>query len=246
MKTQRAHTILAILAIYLIGSTAFAQNQPDTLPLLKNEIGVNVIPYAFLMANSGNSDQAILAHVFYKRRLKENLYGRLSLVLNNGAFTHDYNLYSNIRIQNQSAYLESTSYTGSNYLQYMAGIEHRWGRKNVQQFAGLDLGYAHFKSETETDSHTLVSPSGMVTDSTVAHYRHTNNTLGINPFYGLVLGFSRHFFMTAQVGINLQFTSRSSEKIIDHRNPLYTNDNITNFDLNFGVVSNHISVCYRF
>lgn len=247
MKTQKAYTILAMLAVHLIGNRTFAQNKPDSVPLLKNEIGVNVIPYAFLMANSGNSDQALLAHVFYKRRLKEHLYGRVSLALNNGSVNDNFNTLSSIKTQsNTNAYLESSSYDGSNYLQYMVGLEGRWGRKNIKQFAGMDLSYANYKSETEATSRTIVSASGIVSDSTIAHYKHTTNTIGAHPFYGLVLGFSKHFFITAQVGLNLQFTSRSSEKIVDNRNLPYANGNITNFDLNMAGVSNHISVCYRF
>ncbi len=247
MKTQKAYTILAMLAINLTGNQAFAQEKPDSVPLLKNEIGVNVIPYAFLMANSGNSDQALLAHVFYKRRLKEHLYGRVSLALNNGSVTDNFNRISTINIQsNTNAYIEYNSYEGSDYLQYMVGMEGRWGRKNIRQFAGMDLSYAHYKSETQSDYRTLVSASGIVTDSTISHYRHTINTIGAHPFYGLVLGFSKHFFITAQVGLNLQFTSRNSEKIFDNRKQPYASGNITNFDLNMAGVSNHISVCYRF
>jgi hypothetical protein len=247
MKTQKAYAVLAILALHLTGNKAFAQNKPDSIPVLKNEIGVNVIPYAFLMANSGNSDQALFAHVFYKRRLKEHLYGRLSLALNNGSVTDNFNTRSTTNIQsNTNVYLESNSYQGSNYLQYMAGMEGRWGRKNIQQFAGMDLSYAHYKSETQSDYRTIVSPSGIAIDSTISHYRHTTNTIGAHPFYGLVLGFSRHFFITAQVGLNLQFTSRSSEKIVDNRKQPYASGNITNFDFNMAGVSNHISVCYRF
>ncbi len=246
MKTQRTCTLLALLATSLISNKASAQTKPDTLPAMKNEIGVSVVPY-ILLANTGSDRQTPMAHVFYKRRLKEHVYGRLSLVLNNGSVTDEFNTYSSIRVQsNTNAYLESGYYDGRNYLQYMAGMEGRWGRKNIQQFAGMDLGYAYYKSETQTRTHTLVSPSGIVSDSTVAHYKHTTHALGVNPFYGLILGFSKHFFMTAQVGLNLQFTSRSSEKIVDTRNLSYAIGNITNFDLRLGGVANHISVCYRF
>jgi len=246
MKTQRTCTLLALVATSLISNKAFAQDKPDTIPALKNEIGVSVIPY-ILLTNSNSDKQTPMAHVFYKRRLKENLYGRLSLVLNNGSVTDEFNTYSSIRVQsNTNAYLESGYYEGRNYLQYMAGMEGRWGRKNIQQFAGMDLGYAYYKSETKTETHTLVSPSGVVNDSTVAYYKHTTNAVALNPFYGLILGFSKHFFMTAQVGLNLQFISRSSEKIVDTRNLPYATGNIANFDLRLGGVANHISVCYRF
>lgn len=246
MKTQKSCTILALLALSLIGNKAFAQQKPDTIPVLKNEIGVSVIPY-ILLVNSGSDKQSPMTHVFYKRRLKEHLYGRLGLVLNNGSVTDEFNTYSSVRVQsNTNAYVESNSYDGSNYLQYLAGMEGRWGRKNIQQFAGMDLGYAYYKSETQTRTHTLVSPSGIVSDSTIMHYKHTTNAIGVNPFYGLILGFSKHFFMTAQVGLNLQFISRSSEKIINTRNLPYASGNIANFDLRLGGVANHISVCYRF
>lgn len=246
MKTQHTCTLLALLAVQLSSTKAIAQQKTDTLPRLKNEIGVSVIPY-ILLVNTGSDKQSPIAHVFYKRRLKEHLYGRLSLVLNNGSATEDFRTYSSIRVlSNTNAYLESGSYEGRNYLQYMAGMEGRWGRKNIQQFAGMDLGYAYYKSETQTRTHTLVSPSGIVTDSTVAHYKHTNNAIALNPFYGLILGLSKHFFITAQVGLNLQFTSRNSKKIIDTRNQPYASGTITNFDLRIGGVANHISVCYRF
>lgn len=246
MKTQRTCALLALLAVQLSASKAIAQQKTDTLPVLKNEIGISVVPF-ILLTNTGGDKQSPMAHVFYKRRLKEHLYGRLALVLNNGSVNDEFNTYSSIRVQsNTNAYLESGYYDGRNYLQYMAGLEGRWGRKNIQQFAGMDLGYAYYKSETQTRTHTLVSPSGIVTDSTVAYYKHTNNAIALNPFYGVILGFSKHFFMTAQVGLNLQFTSRSSEKVIDTRNQLYATGNITNFDLRVGGVANHISVCYRF
>lgn len=246
MKTQRTCTLLALLAVHLSGSKIIAQQKPDTVPVLKNEIGVSVVPFV-LLTNTGSDKQTPIAHVFYKRRLKEHLYGRLSLVLNNGSVTDGANNYSKIITQsNTNVYLESNDYEGPNYLQYMAGLEGRWGRKNIQQFAGMDLGYAYYKSETRTRTHTLASPSGIVSDSTVAHYKYTSNTVALNPFYGLTLGFSKHFFITAQVGLNLQFTSRSSEKIADTRNQPYATGNIMNFDLKPGSVANHISVCYRF
>ncbi len=246
MKIQRTCTLLALLATTLLSNKALAQEKPDSIPLMKNEIGVSVIPY-ILLTNSSSDRQTPMAHVFYKRRLKEHVYGRLALVLNNGSITDEFQTYSSIRVlSNNYAYVESGYYNGKNYLQYLAGLEGRWGRKNIQQFAGMDLGYAHYKSETRTEVHTLVSPSGIVTDSTVAHYKNTNNTIALNPFYGLVLGFSKHFFITAQVGLNLQLKSRNSEKIIDTRNQPYTNGTITSFDFRVGGVANHISVCYRF
>lgn len=246
MKTQRTCTLLALLAFQLNGSRALAQQKQDTLPVLKNEIGISVVPF-ILLSNTGSDKQSPMAHVFYKRRLKEHIYGRLSLVLNNGSVNDGFNTYSGIRtLSNTNAYLETNDYEGSNYLQYMAGLEGRWGRKNVRQFAGADLSYAYYTSENQTRTHTIVSPSGIVSDSTVAYYKHTSNAFGVNPFYGLILDVSRHFFITAQVGLNLQFTSRSSEKIIDIRNQPYAQGNVMNFDLKLGGVANHISVCYRF
>lgn len=246
MKTQHTCTLLALMALQLNGSKAIAQQNPDTIPVMKNEIGVSVVPY-ILLANSGSDQQSPTAHVFYKRRLKEHVYGRLALVLNNGSITDEFQTYSSTRVlSNNYAYVESAYYNGKNYLQYIAGMEGRWGRKNIQQFAGMDLGYAHYKSETRTEVHTLVSPSGILTDSTVAHYKNTNNAIALNPFYGLVLGFSKHFFITAQVGLNLQLKSRNSEKIIETRNQPYANGTITSFDFRVGGVANHISVCYRF
>jgi hypothetical protein len=245
MKTQRTCTLLALLATTLISNNGFAQEKQDTIALLKNEIGVSVVPY-ILLTNNGSDQHTPMAHVFYKHRLKEHLYSRLSLVLNNGSVTDDLNIHSNIRVQNTSTYFESNTYAGTNYLQYMAGLEGRWGRKNIQQFAGMDLSYAYYRAETQTRIHTLTSPSGIVGDSTVMHYKHTYHAIGISPFYGLIMGFSKHFFMTAQVGLNLQVTSRRSEKIVDTRNLPYAFGNVMNFDFRLGNVANHISVCYRF
>lgn len=246
MKTSRSYSLLALVAIQFSTHGTFAQQHPDSIAVPKNEIGISIVPY-ILLTNSDIDGENPLAHVFYKRQLSNHLYGRLALVLNNGASNGKFQNYASIKTQsNTNAYLESRYYTGSNYLQYMAGFEGRWGRKNVMQFTGVDLGYAYYKSEAETRTHTIVSPSGIVADSTVAQYRYTNQSVAVNPFYGLTLGISKHFFITAQVGLNLQLNVGDAKKVIDTRATSYEGGKSFNFDLHFGGVANHIAVCYRF
>lgn len=246
MNTTTAFTVLALTAFQLMSQQTQAQQNPDSIPEQKNEIGVSLVPY-ILLASTGSDQQSTMAHVFYKRRLNEHLYGRLSLAVNNGSVNDQLPRYASIRTASGTdVYLESRDYSGRNYLQYMAGIENRWGRQQVQQFAGVDLGYAHFKSETRTYTHTLASTTGIVSDSAVSHYRYTNNALSVSPFYGLIFNCSRHFFLTAQVGLNLQFTARNEEKVFDTRNAISTSGRVAYFDLKLGSVANHVSVCYRF
>ena len=175
-----------------------SQVKKDSVPVMKNEIGINLIPIVVILNSSNGSRNIPLAHVFYKRRLKQNLYGRLSLSLNDGLNNQYYSeTASLIKVSSPtSTSIERTRYSASNYLQYFAGLEARWGRKQIRQFAGLDLSYANYKAESRLIS-TPITGNYSPADSTISHYKHINNAVGINPFYGVNLAFSRHFFISA-------------------------------------------------
>ncbi len=225
----------------------FAQSKSDSLKVMKNEIGINLIP--LINNGSQNNNNKATANVFFKRQLKNNWYGRASVIL----FSNSTNNYDNPldihALPNSKLSIEYVQNNSWPFLQYNLGVEKRFGKGKIKQFAGCDLGYAHYKSEKKLlygirDSIENKFPYSLInkTDSVVSHIRKTSNAIILTPFYGLQFDISKHFFFSAQAGVALSIVNENSKSLINNANSI----RITNFDLNISGVSSNFSMCYRF
>ncbi len=250
--------IILLLAVTLCNNDMLAQEIKDSTKTKKNEIGINVIPF-FLMLNNSESDNIPLFHVFYKRQLKGNWYGRLSISIMTDRNPSGKNEQPMITaLPGTKMAIEYTKVEKNNYLQYFAGIEKRWGKGKVRQFAGLDIGYSNYKTSSKrfygirnfisnADANSYFPDNRSGSDSVIFNYRYTYNAIALNPFYGLQFNFSKRFFLSAQVGYNLQLITQKTKKIVENRNfSDYINRNITTMDISTSGIVNNISICYRF
>ena len=242
--------IIVIIAT-IINMGLFAQNKGDSLRVMKNELGVNLIPFVNY-GNQNNNNKAI-ANVFFKRQLKNNWYGRASMIL----FINSTNNYDNPldihALPNSKLSIEYAQNNSLPFLQYNLGVEKRFGRGKIKQFAGCDLGYANYKSEKKLlygirDSIENNFPYSLInrTDSVIYHVKKTSNAIIFTPFYGLQFDINKHFLFSTQAGIALSFVNENSKTIVDNQiNKNYVGTSFYS-DLNISGVSCNFSVCYRF
>jgi hypothetical protein len=246
MKNQ----IKIIIIATIINSCLFAQQKGDSIKVMKNEFGINVVP--IVNYNNTESTRKPIADVFFKRQLKNNWYGRTSLILFN-KYSNNYNSDNAIFIEgiaNSQFSIEYNQNFSRPFLQYNLGIEKRFGSNRFRQFTGCDIGYARNKSDNKSfygvrDSLHHNYPYnylGSQNDSLISHVQKTNNTFILTPFYGMQINISKHFFFSAQVGVALSLINVKQKTINAVENPT----NINQFDVNFNSVSSNFSICYRF
>ncbi len=248
--------IIIVLITTIINNSLFAQNKNDSLRKFKNEIGINLLP--FINMTSESQYNKAIANVFYKHQLKQNWFGRASLILFSNNRDQYFNSTSIHGLPNSKLSIEYDENKFRPYLQYNLGIERRFGKGKVKQFTGLDLGFAHYKTEQTTmygirDSIDNNSPytftqNGLINykDSIIFRQQKTANSIILTPFYGLQFNISKHFLFSTQAGVALSFTNSNNKALIDNRKtkmPIYS---YSNFDLDLTGVSCNFSLCYRF
>lgn len=242
---------LILLIAIIINMSLFAQNKNDSVRTFKNEIGINLLPFVN-KCNLRNSDRAII-NIFYKRQLNKNWFGRVSFVVfNNNNNNLNNNLVEIKGLPNSKLSFQYTQNEPKQYLQYNLGIERRFGKGLVKQFAGLDLGFAHYQTKhTEMygirDSINNNQTSLIFQkDSTIFREQTTANSIIFTPFYGLQFNINKHFLFSTQAGVALSFTQVNNKTLIDNRIIKTQSNSISNFDLNITNVSCNFSLCYRF
>jgi hypothetical protein len=242
--------IIIVLIATIINMGVFAQNKGDSLRVMKNEIGINLIPLINYGSQSYNNKA--VANVFYKRQLKNNWHGRASVILFSNS-TNNYDSPLDIHaLPNSKLRIEYTQNNSRPFFQYNFGIEKRFGKGKIKQFTGCDVGYAQYKTENKLlygvrdslgNNYPYSQPSFQnQTDSVVSHIRKTSNAVILTPFYGMQFNISKHFFFSAQAGLALSIVNENSKSLINNANSI----RITNFDLNISGVSSNFSICYRF
>lgn len=236
----------------------FAQTKVDSLNVMKNEIGINLIPIVN-MGNQSYNDKAI-ANIFYKRQLKNSWFGRASLILFSDNNSPNNNLTVINALPNSKLSIRYTQSNPKKYLQYNIGIEKRFGKSKIIQFTGCDLGYAHYKRENkkmfgirdsiENNSPYNYNQNGFLNqfrnDSVILHQIKVGNALVFTPFYGLQFNISKHFFFSAQAGIALSVIKENNKSIIDNQKNKNYVGTTTNFNLDVTGVTCNFSICYRF
>lgn len=245
--------ILIVLIATIINMGMFAQSKSDSLKVMKNEIGVNLIP--LFTINNQSNEYTPTFNVFYKRALKNNWHGRVSLIYF-GNYSDGQIYIEKIKgLPNSKLSIDYTQNFSYDYFQYNLGIEKRFGKRKVKMFTGLDVGYANQKAEdfkmysirdSITNNSVGYDPksSGFQnqTDSVVSHFKKTSNAIILTPFYGMMFNISKHFFFSAQAGLALSIVNENRKSLINNTTPI----RITNFDFNLNSVSSNFSICYRF
>lgn len=243
--------IIIVLIATIINMGLFAQSKSDSLKVMKNEIGVNLIPLINYGSQSYNNKA--VANVFYKRQLKNNWHGRASVILFSNS-TNNYDSPLDIHaLPNSKLSIEYAQNNSWPFLQYNLGVEKRFGRGKIKQFAGCDLGYAHYKSENKLlygirDSIENNFPYSLInrTDSVIYNVKKTSNAIILTPFYGLQFDINKHFLFSTQAGIALSFVNENCKTIVDNQiNKNYVGTSFYS-DLNISGVSCNFSICYRF
>lgn len=241
---------LALLLMLSTGGSILGQTQKDSARVFKNELGINLIPFA-------NSSYASL-NLFYKRQVKGNWFGRLAVIVLN--VDTDNGIKKIVPVSQSTIGIEFKNGNPKQYLQYNLGIEKRYGRGKIKQFFGFDAGYASYNYETtllygERDGISSSSPYANTgveqayqrsTDVIIAKYKTTSNSMVFNPFYGLQFNISRRLFFTSQLGCSFTYSRENYKYSVDNRLIKYRNDNHTTLNLNFSSVSSNFALCYRF
>ena len=248
--------IIIVLIATIINISLFAQTKKDSVRSYKNEFGVNLLPFVN-MASESHNNRAI-ANIFYKRQLKQNWYGRASLIAFSNNRDQSANSTSIHGLPNSKLSIQYSENKFSPYLQYNLGIERRFGKGRVKQFAGIDLGFAHYQSthtelygirdSIENNSPYSYNQAGQTTnnDSIVLKTQTTANSIIFTPFYGLQFNINKHFLFSAQAGASLSLTNATNNTLIDNQKTKTASYSYTNFDLDFSQVSCNFSICYRF
>lgn len=244
---------IILLITMIINISLFAQNKVDSISNYKNEIGINLLPFVSI-ASEGNNNR-VFANVFYKRQLKQNWYGRASLILFSGNGKNNFNSTSIQGLPSSKLSIQYNENKYRPYLQANLGIERRFGRGKIKQFTGLDLGYAHYQTEHANiygirDSVEYNSPNSFIqplkNDSIIFKKRITVNSIVFTPFYGLQFNISKHFLFSTQAGIALSFNKVNNTVLIDNQKIKEPSYSSANFDLDLSQVSCNFSICYRF
>lgn len=250
--------IIIILIATIINISLFAQNKNDSIRIFKNEIGWNIIP-TFNLGNVTNEYKPIF-NVFYKREIKNNWHGRASFIYYNNGDNEQIHLEKIKGLANSKFSIDYSQTYFNNYFQYNLGFEKRFGKRKKNMFTGLDIGYAHKKTEKlkyfvvrDSIINTWLGnyPSnenlyGIDSDSTIFHNEITSNSIILTPFYGVRYNIGKHFLISAQFGVSLSFEKATNKTIIDNQlNKNYVGAR-SSFDFDLGKASSNISLCYRF
>ncbi len=251
--------ILVFIAALVLNMNSIAQTGSDSLPDIKNEIGINLAPCVTVLA-AGADDPSPLLHVFYKRQLKGDWYARAAVSLNgyrSGAFSSNTIMKVDL-LKNAKVGISYTQEKHPSYFQFNAGIEKRWSGKFARQFAGLELGYAKYTLQDkiqygirDRDSIKNNYPDfkSLYSDSTVYFAIHSVQEALLSPFYGLQFNISRHLFFSAQVGLNVKAVFKNSAEVINHTGyftGLILPKGVFMFDIQGAGVASNFSLCYHF
>ena len=258
MKNRKLNMLVVLL---LIANYISSQTKTDSVSFKKNEISINLLPTMSLLGGFDivQSKHMPLLHLNYKRLLNEKIALRLGLsVLSNPEKNGDYNEIEKIIANNSKVNISYLKEDGSGVFQVNIGLERRWGKNKIKQFAGLDLGYSYYNSSKKEmfgirDSLTYATPYSYSNegkplhsnDSVVNHTRKNVHSIIVTPFYGIKIDVSKRFFVSAQVGIDI---SASYHKFLksDINSNFKKPIDYTSFGINTSGVSTNILFGIRF
>ncbi len=237
-------------------------------PVKKNELSVDLVPLIIFAAGAeGPFDRK--GTIQYKRQVKSNLYLRVGVTVMKQIPERR---FDNISVLPADARYDIVTYRGYETrprFNLNAGLEYRWGKHRIKQFTGMDIGYLHGK-ETFTSYFAYVPKYSNYDPNNYydsGHYQHngpdstdlyansltssiTENTFNgvvLTPFYGIQYHFSKRFFFSMQLGLQMEFAIEDSktENFIRSYGPPSSQTRLFNFELREGILNN-FSIAYRF
>lgn len=247
--------IILVLLFTSVCTIVNSQVKLDSVKIKKNEISINLLP--FISSFSGlDIDQPNfpLLHINYKRSIKNNIALRIGFAISNNPEKN--NIYNPQLTQIYPAFnqlkIKYNTNEGIGEIRGTVGIEKRWGKKIVQQFAGLDLGYSYYNNSKKEyvglrDSISIQSVYSIIppnnNDSLINFSQKKVNSIVLTPFYGIKLNMSKRFFLSAQIGYDFKFSKHSFSNINSNFvKPL----DYTSVDLNTNGISTNIMLGFRF
>jgi len=250
------HFFATLFAVGLAGSAACVTN--DSLPVYRNEIGLNLAPVIAVTVGGSPGFENRFAFV-YKRALDRSrafrLMPSLSLYSQDMADMNDYDV---VVMTDSSETRKYRKWNNDPKLQVNMGVEYRWGKRKVKWFAGADLFYSYrtygydeyfqsYKWDTVNGSYQFTA---VLNDSSGAypHYSfHRSSSVhaaGLSPFIGLSIPLSAHFALAANFAYNISF---GFGKSTEQENGGWLREyNFTSFDVESTGAISDVSLIYRF
>lgn len=217
MKTS---LILATGLLLFFNRGAIAQHS-DSSRVKKNELSIDLLPVLKLLSDL-DQNYNYRGTVQYKRQLGKGWYARVGFSLIKKVQARPYSdpyIYPVDSIHDDVTF---SQYIYKPELQFNPGIEYRWGKKRLVHFTGLDIGYAYsetiyrrFKGTKRRDSYFnpnvssqhLEGPGKNPDYCEILTYSgmSVKHAVSFTPFYGMQYLFSKRFFFSMQLGIQLQY-----------------------------------------
>jgi hypothetical protein len=157
----------------------------------------------------------------YKRRLNKHLYFRFSFTITK---RYQAKKYSDPYVQHVDFIYDSISFYQYIFIpevQFNPGIEYRWGKKRLTYFTELDIGYAHseiiYRQYEGMTYHAMQFDPNQTLDMEASIKKNrfddiidssemtVHEAVCFTPFYGLQYHFSKRFFFSLQLGLQLQY-----------------------------------------
>ncbi len=246
--------ITVLLAI--ISSTTLSFSQEEKEPLIKNEIGINTIPLikASIGVDHSKENRYTLG---YKRVITPKSAIRVTAIVGKiNPLPFNSIQAGDTVFQSSTGGLINYKENRSSYFkpQLNIGYERRFGKKNVNFFYGADLIIGGYQKKTTKEQFNLINDT--LNGGNIWTYQETNPTQmgikktnalygGVNSFFGVRYNFSKHFLVSAQLGVNLTVVQeKTTETDAFNIQKRYTTNNF-DFTTGEGFI-NDMSLVYRF
>jgi hypothetical protein len=244
------------LVLAIIYSSTFSFSQEEKEPLIKNEIGINTIPLIKASIGVDHSKENRYA-LSYKRVITPKSAIRVTAIVGK------VNPLPFNSIQADDTVFQSPTGGLINYKenrpsyfkpQLNIGYERRFGKKNLNFFYGADLIVGGYQKKATREQFNLISDT--LNGGTLWTYQETNpkqigikktNALygGVNSFFGVRYNFSKHFLVSAQLGVNFTVVQEKTTETDALNNQKKYTTNQFDFTTGEGFI-NDISFVYRF
>jgi hypothetical protein len=244
------------LLLAIISSATFSISQEKKDSLIKNEIGVNTIPLIKASIGVDHSKENRYA-LSYKRVISPKSALRLTAIIGkvNPLPLNSIEAGDTV-FQSPTGGLINYKENRSSYFkpQLNIGYERRFGKKSLNFFYGADLIIGGYQKESTMQQFNLISDT--LNGGTFWTYQESNpnqigikktNALygGVNSFFGVRYNFSKHFLISAQIGVNLTVVQeKTTETDAFNIQKRYTRNQF-DFTTGEGLI-NDISLVYRF
>jgi hypothetical protein len=235
---------MAVIAILMSTKTGSAQSKADSSFQKKNELSIDLLPVLKVFSDM-DQNYNYRGTLQYKRRLSKHVYFRFGFTL---IKRYQAKKYSDPYVQHVDYTYDRVNFNQYIFkpeVQFNPGIEYRWGKKRLTYFTGFDIGYSHTEtiyrqyeglvdnyfqfdpnaqsnslegSFKKRDFHEIMTSSEMTVEDAVC----------FTPFYGMQYHFSKRFFFSLQLGIQLHYIPKYKRTYLAEPTGI-----INNFSLGF-------------